>query len=208
MRFFHYDRSPNEYKDDTAGHALAQKTMIQPDGSVRTIVAVMVRGAGYGAEWAGNMRTGSGEGHAGMMDAAEEVFQKSARVPGRGSTGAAVGRDQALDRRIQPGGSIANLLAARVAEGLPEIRRENIYVYTFVSPAAVTAGSPAQFKADFDHNHTADGQVNRPGMKATSIIWWPAESGGPDTAPPAGATTATETTAFCPLHSGRRNARH
>lgn len=159
MRFFHYDRSPNEYKDDTAGHALAQKTMIQPDGSVRTIVAVMVRGAGYGAEWAGNMRTGSGEGHAGMMDAAEEVFQNLRGYLAEAAQVQPLGEIKLWIGGFSRGGSIANLLAARVAEGLPEIRRENTYVYTFASPAAVTAGSPAQFKADFDHNHTADGQV-------------------------------------------------
>ena len=46
---------------DTAGCAFAQKTLVQ-DGQRTTIIAAMLRGVGYGAEWASNLHVGEGAG--------------------------------------------------------------------------------------------------------------------------------------------------
>ena len=159
LRFFHYDRSPNTYKDDTVGYSLAQKTLPQPDGSTRTIVAVMVRGGGYGAEWAGNMRAGAGEGHAGLMAPVEEVFQSLCSYLDQAAQVQPLGQVKLWISGFSRGGAVANLLAARVADGLPGIDPEDTYVYTFAAPAAVNAASPAQLLLDYDNNHTASGAL-------------------------------------------------
>ena len=58
---------------DTAGCAFAQKTLVQ-DGQRTTIIAAMLRGVGYGAEWASNLHVGEGGGHYGFVTAAEHFF--------------------------------------------------------------------------------------------------------------------------------------
>ena len=59
---------------DTAGCAFAQKTLVQ-DGQRTTIIAAMLRGVGYGAEWASNLHVGEGGGHYGFVTAAEHFFE-------------------------------------------------------------------------------------------------------------------------------------
>ena len=62
-----------EHPVDTAGCAFAQKTLVQ-DGQRTTIIAAMLRGVGYGAEWASNLHVGEGGGHYGFVTAAEHFF--------------------------------------------------------------------------------------------------------------------------------------
>lgn len=159
LRFCHYDRSPNQYQDDTVGYSLAQKTLPQPDGSTRTIVAVMIRGGGYGAEWAGNMRAGAGEGHEGLMAPVEEVFQSLSAYLEEAAQAQPLGQVKLWISGFSRGGAVANLLAARVAEGLPGIDPEDTYVYTFAAPATLSTACPAQLQLDYDGNHTASGAL-------------------------------------------------
>ena len=67
-----YDRSLNEMVD-TAGCAFAQKTLVH-GGRRTTLVAAMLRGFGYGNEWASNLHVGAGGGHAAFISAAEQFF--------------------------------------------------------------------------------------------------------------------------------------
>ena len=63
--FYHYDIDVGQ-AGDFVGHSLARKT-ITLNGQRTTIVAVILRGGGYGGEWVSNLHTGVGAGHAGFV---------------------------------------------------------------------------------------------------------------------------------------------
>lgn len=58
---------------DRAGCAFAQKTLVQ-QGRRTTIIAAMLRGVGYGAEWVSNLHLGENSWHYGFVTAAEQFF--------------------------------------------------------------------------------------------------------------------------------------
>ena len=60
--------------EDTIGYAIGSK-MITTDDADFTLVAVAIRGGGYGAEWASNFNVGKDEiNHSGFSNAADEVY--------------------------------------------------------------------------------------------------------------------------------------
>lgn len=70
--FYHYDIDVGQ-AGDFVGHSLARKT-IPLNGQRTTIVAVILRGGGYGGEWVSNLHTGVGAGHAGFVIPVNEVL--------------------------------------------------------------------------------------------------------------------------------------
>lgn len=182
---------------DTAGCAFAQKTLVQ-DGQRTTIIAAMLRGVGYGAEWASNLHVGEGGGHYGFVTAAEHFFEDLQDYLKKAEAAAGtLGTIKLWLGGYSRGAAVANLTAARIRQQLPQIAQENTFVYTFAAPAALTAADRPDLQADYDNDHTADG-----GLKTdwdVSNIFNIISSGDiVARVMPSGATTATETTAFCP----------
>ena len=66
--FYHYD-DPLDDSSDKVAFSMAHRTL--EDGS--TLVALFLRGGGYGAEWAGNFLVEDQGDHAGFRLAADEV---------------------------------------------------------------------------------------------------------------------------------------
>ena len=71
--FTHYD----ERHTDSIGYAIANKELISDNGEKSSLILVAVRGAGYGAEWGGNLRLGDPysqtRNHQGFVNAAAQV---------------------------------------------------------------------------------------------------------------------------------------
>ena len=142
---------------DTAGCAFAQKTLVQ-DGQRTTIIAAMLRGVGYGAEWASNLHVGEGGGHYGFVTAAEHFFEDLQDYLKKAEAAAGtLGTIKLWLGGYSRGAAVANLTAARIRQQLPRIAQENTFVYTFAAPAALTAADRPDLQADYDNNHTADG---------------------------------------------------
>ena len=74
------------------------------NGQRATIVAVILRGGGYGGEWVSNLHTGVGGGPRGLRHPGERGDDRPPKLSGQG--GRPAGRDghrQALGGRLQPG---------------------------------------------------------------------------------------------------------
>ncbi len=100
--FYHYDI------DVGAGRGLCGPQPGPEDhplnGQRATIVAVILRGGGYGGEWVSNLHTGVGAGHAGFVIPVNEVMTALRNYLARaGAQPRRDGHRQALGGRLQPG---------------------------------------------------------------------------------------------------------
>ena len=65
---------PTKQNENTVGSAIGLKNLIMPDGTIRSIILVAIRGGGYGTEWGGNFHVGSnGKDSTGFRLAADQV---------------------------------------------------------------------------------------------------------------------------------------
>lgn len=71
-RFYNYDIDTGK-AGDYVGYSLARKRYPH-NGKTRTLVALMLRGGGYGGEWASNVHTGSTSAHYGFTTPVAAVF--------------------------------------------------------------------------------------------------------------------------------------
>ena len=60
---------------NTIGYTIASKEIVDSKGKSYMLIAVVVRGGGYGAEWANNFLVGTGTEHKGFSDAADKVVK-------------------------------------------------------------------------------------------------------------------------------------
>lgn len=106
-----------------------------------TLVAVVIRGGGYGSEWGGNFEIGEDGDHAGFDKARDEVirFLKEDYLPSISNT-----EPQDLKLWIvgySRGGATANMVAGTINNDPdvlgPYIEKENIFCYTFEAPQGV-----------------------------------------------------------------------
>ena len=138
---------------DFVGYSLARKTLIL-NGQRTTLVALILRGGGYGGEWASNFHMGDTSAHTGFVTPVAAVFASLKAYLAR------AGQSGALKLWLggySRGAAVANLTAARIRQQLPQIAQENTFVYTFAAPAALTAADRPDLQADYDNDHTADG---------------------------------------------------
>lgn len=144
---------------DHVGYSMARKTLTV-DGQPQTLVALMLRGAGYGAEWASNFHTGSGTAHAGFVASVSAVYASlSAYLDRAAGQQGGLGRVKLWLGGFSRGAAIANMLAAQVTR-MPQLRQEDVFVYTFATPAALTAADRPDLQQDYDSNHAPDGSLN------------------------------------------------
>lgn len=123
--FLHYD-APLDDSSDKVAFSMAHRTL--KDGS--TLVALFLRGGGYGAEWAGNFLVEDQGDHAGFRLAADEVAD------------ALVGYldqfDPDTEIRLWMGGysrsaAVANLAAQQLLDS-GVVTADNLFAYTFATP--------------------------------------------------------------------------
>ena len=168
IRLYHYDESLN-HPARHAAYGIAQKTLTGADGKTTTLVAVMVRGAGYGGEWANNFEVNAGAAHTGFVDSAGELFTTVRQYLDEAAARGDLGELKLWAGGFSRGGALANLLAARLAHEVPELAVENTFVYTFAAPAALTAQASAGWMLDYDNNHTAAGSL-KPDWDASNVF--------------------------------------
>ena len=166
-RFYNYDIDTGK-AGDYVGYSLARKRYLH-NGKTRTLVALMLRGGGYGGEWASNFHTGDTSAHTGFVTPVAAVFASLKAYLARAEQG---GTFKLWLGGYSRGSIIANLLAAKIARELPQLGRENIYAYGFAVPAALTAADRPDLQQDFDANHAPDGTLleNWPESNIFSII--------------------------------------
>lgn len=121
---------------DQAAYTFGLKSIKDRAGKTVRLAAVVVRGTGDYTEWASNLDVGTRADHEGFSRAAEELQKNLEKYLNKaGITEKAREQMKFLLTGHSRGAAVANLLAAR----LPELaKKENIYAYTFATPAVST----------------------------------------------------------------------
>ena len=117
----------------TVSTAMARQTMEQDGEEPFTLIAVGVCGAYYKNEWQSNMTPGDGDVHEGFQSAANLVTD---RIAGYIMTEGITGRIKVWISGFSRAAAVSNLVAATlVQKGV--FPKEDVYAYTFATPAAV-----------------------------------------------------------------------
>ena len=98
-----------------------------------TLIAVGVCGAGYKNEWQSNISAGTSALHEGFRSASDLVID---RIAGYIATRGITGRIKLWISGFSRAAAIANLTAARMTQS-GFLLKEDVYAYTFATPAAV-----------------------------------------------------------------------
>ncbi len=132
-----YNYPPKTY---TIGVCAASKK-IDVEGEEYTFVAVPIRGAGYEAEWASNVKVGNGATHEGFEDAASQVIDflkdyiKKQRI---------TGKVKILVTGYSRAGGTTNLATAMIDKGALDdisgisLEKKDVYGFCFEPPATTT----------------------------------------------------------------------
>lgn len=121
-------------KDDTIGTAIGSRILYNgTEASKTTLIAVTIRGGGYGYEWGSNVNVGASGDHAGFKKAANTVVERLASY---------------IDKLENPGtikvwingysraAATTNLAAAMLDDGaISRVAPGNVYAYCFECPA-------------------------------------------------------------------------
>ena len=159
VELIHYDHSLNDIPD-TVACAIARKTLVR-NGSRVTIIAAFLRGAGYGAEWSGNLYAGAGSAHAGFVAAAREMAGQIQSYVKKSASRHALGTLKFWMGGYSRSAAVANLVAARLPALLPQLTKKNTFVYTFAAPAALAAADCPELQQDYDNNHNKSGTLKK-----------------------------------------------
>ena len=157
--YYNYDIDTGK-AGDFVGYSLARKSF-DYNGQKRTLVALMLRGGGYGGEWVSNLHTGTGHAHSGFIIPVHEVFADLKNYLAAARQKGELGVVKLWMGGYSRGAAVANLLAARVNRELPGLERENVFVYTFATPVALGPQDYPDLQQDYDNNHNADGSLKK-----------------------------------------------
>ena len=128
---------------DTIGYAIGSKKLTDDSGEVYTLIAVAVRGGGYGSEWGSNFIVNTGIEHAGFWDNAEKVYAGILEYITN------IGADENIRIWItgySRAAAVSNLTAHRLnkasnAGEIPGLDVGGIFAYCFECPAGVKTTS-------------------------------------------------------------------
>lgn len=155
--FYNYDLDTGR-AGDFVGYSLARKTLTL-NGQRTTLVALVLRGGGYGGEWVSNLHTGAGHAHSGFIIPVNEVFTDLKNYLAAAQKAGELGLVKLWMGGYSRGAAVANLLAARLNKELSGLAREDVFVYTFATPVALGPQDYPNLQQDYDNNHNADGTL-------------------------------------------------
>ncbi len=140
--------------------SFARKTF-STKGAVMTVVPVVLRGGGYGAEWSSNFVVSAGEDpgstHYGFRRAAEIVYEELKKYLAEESEKSELGTVKLWIVGYSRAAATANLLTAKVCNHLSDDMQDvkydsNVFAYTFATPAALTADEEGDWSWDYNQN--------------------------------------------------------
>ena len=155
--YYNYDIDTGK-AGDFVGYSLARKSF-DYNGQKRTLVVLMLRGGGYGGEWTSNLHTGATNAHYGFTTPVAAVYASLKAYLAKIEAEGEPGEVKLWVGGYSRGAIVANMTAAKALRTLPLLQKENCFVYTFATPAALTAADQPDLQQDFDNNHAADGSL-------------------------------------------------
>lgn len=131
-RFYNYDVSLNDSSSKVA-YSFARKT-VEDGGKKFTLITVVTRGGGYGAEWADNFNVGTGAYHEGFSTASWDIYEKLADYMEDLKKSSKLCDDVKFwVTGYSRGAAVANLTAGRMLL-LSHMNQNNVFAYTFATP--------------------------------------------------------------------------
>ena len=118
---------------NTIGYAIGSKN-ISSGGKNKSLIAVAIRGGGYGAEWGGNFIVGTGDIHQGFLTAAKQV--ENGLIGYLDTYESSLSDDYIVwIVGYSRAAATANLVAKRLDDGnISGIGPENVFAYCFECP--------------------------------------------------------------------------
>ncbi|MBQ6236042.1 MAG: hypothetical protein IJK54_09000 [Clostridia bacterium] len=131
------DIRKDDYSKETSMYtismAMGARRMEREGDEPFTLIAIGVCGGGYGNEWQSNMTPGGGELHKGFLSASQLVID---RLAGYILTNGIEGNIKVWISGFSRAAAVSNVTAGLlVRDGM--FPKENVYAYTFATPAAV-----------------------------------------------------------------------
>lgn len=118
------------------------------------LIAIMMRGFDYGAEWAGNFRMGKKGNHAGFSSAAEKVYAGLLEYTQKNFPGTKL---KFWISGYSRGGGVANVLSHLILSRSDfDILQKNMFVYTFEAPQGLSEDNAIPYPNVFNIVNSAD----------------------------------------------------
>ena len=134
----------------TIGYAIGSRTCADDEGEY-TLIAVAMRGHGYGDEWGSNFEMGAGSRHAGFEKSAAQVTDSV--MDYMQQTVAPDARVKFWVTGFSRAAAVANVTAhnlnVAIGDGTLEATPNDVFAYTFESPRTVTTDEP-EFDVDLN----------------------------------------------------------
>ena len=140
---------------DSIGVCAARKQITDKKGDVYTLVALVIRGGGYGAEWASNFTLGESGEHEGFAQARDNVInfldEYVSDISGNESKNLKI-----WVTGFSRAGATANMVAGALDSYhiLPNgvsVAMENIYCYTFEAPQGAVRSNLSEEDCDYSN---------------------------------------------------------
>ena len=124
---------------DSIGYVIGSKTVKNTAGETMTLLAVAVRGGGYGAEWASNFKVGTASNHQGFSEAATTVVDGiKAHIEKIGAAENIKIWITGFSRAAATSNITAHRLNLQAREGrIPGLSEDGIFAYCFECPRTV-----------------------------------------------------------------------
>lgn len=142
IKTYNYDKSLND-TSDTVAFAIGEKEIKLNDNLFR-LVALSIRGGGYGNEWVSNFNLGNTEVHKGFLLASDDVIKNLYMYLGENTE-----NTKLWITGYSRGGAVANITAARLTDDR-KVRLENIFAYTFAAPRGTVSKSADKYENIFN----------------------------------------------------------
>ena len=122
--------------------SIAQKYIANEAGDKDTVLAVVLRGGGYGAEWASNFVIGNSGDHQGFDTASDKVLNTlKAYIADLSNRGLIKGDLKLWITGYSRAAAVANLTTQKINKqaslGGVALKQKNIFAYTFATPMGV-----------------------------------------------------------------------
>ena len=147
-KYVNYDKPLTDTSDKVA-FSMAVKYIDDDEGGIDTVIAVPLRGGGYGGEWGSNFNmtyNGYDGNHVGFQRAASSVMMElSSYINALKQNGEIRGELKLWITGYSRSAATANILAHDICKasalGGVTVKRKNVYAYTFATPAGATLDS-------------------------------------------------------------------
>ncbi|MGM9936173.1 MAG: stalk domain-containing protein [Candidatus Ornithomonoglobus sp.] len=146
--FYNYDKTLNDIADKTA-YSFAFKNVTTNTADF-TLIPVVIRGGGYGAEWVSNFNLGSGSCHAGFLNAANEVINSlSDYVEILRANGLLKQNVKYWVTGYSRSAAVADIVSAYINNDMQKFYASDVFGYCFATPQWLNKNAESVFNRDY-----------------------------------------------------------